>query len=244
MNPYGWKIIDCGLTNSPKSGNVCNPIYLSQNPAGISDYHIPEPWNGDIEHAPILFVSLNPGYTQGENYPYYNNPNFSSSRNGLNISATETFFDERFGGKYVKHNNGKKFKVLMTNGQYKSVHGFWNYVYNISTKLLGMSNVIPGKDFAITEIVHCKSSSVNVIPEACFDECMKKHFNAVLSAAANIQYLVIVGKQTRDRIAAFFKLGEVQKYKWYDVSIDDKNVKLIFVDHNAGGGTAKKIPQP
>lgn len=243
MNLYGWKIIDCGLTNSPKSGNVCNPIYLSQNPKNISDYHIPEPWNGDIENAPILFVSHNPGYTQGEEYPCYNNPNFSSTA-GLNIPATETFYDQRFEGKYVKHDNGKKFKVFMANGQYKSVHGFWNYAYNISVKLLGKSNVIPGKDFAISDIVHCKSSSVDVIPNVCFDECMKRHFKSVLMAASNIRYMVVVGRQTRERIASFFKLNHVQKYKWYDVAIDDNNVKLIFVDQNAGGGTAKKIPQP
>ena len=44
------------------AGHPCHLVVCFQDAAG---YHVPEPWQGYIETAPILFVSLNPGY--GEN---------------------------------------------------------------------------------------------------------------------------------------------------------------------------------
>jgi hypothetical protein len=34
-----------------------------------SRYHVPEPWNGRIETAPILFVSSNPSFSPSEKFP-------------------------------------------------------------------------------------------------------------------------------------------------------------------------------
>src|SRR5688572_32608986 len=36
---------------------------------GLERFHVPEPWNGDIENAPILLVGTNPALTAGERFP-------------------------------------------------------------------------------------------------------------------------------------------------------------------------------
>jgi hypothetical protein len=128
----------------------------------------------------------------------------------------------------------------MNSGTYKNVHGFWNYLQNISTKLLGKAT--PGKDYALTELVHCKSGSIEHINPQCYYACMDRHFKDILSLATNMEYLVIIGANTRKYVADFLKHGVPSKYVWLDTSINGNLVKTIYVDHNAGGGSVLKIP--
>ena len=105
-----------------------------------------------------------------------------------------------------------------------------------------MGKATPGKDYALTELVHCKSGSIEHISPQCYDLCMNKHFNDILSLATNMEYLVIIGANTRKYVADFLKHGVPSKYVWLDTSINGKLVKTIYVDHNAGGGSVLKIP--
>ena len=245
-----WKIIDCGLTYCPLNGNVCHPIYLSQGCGSRNAFHIPEPWNGDIEHAPILFVSINPGFTPDELYPNLGNKYWTiPALTGVNFNneIVEDFFENRFNNYYVKFwrmpNMKSRFAVFLANGKYKNVHGYWNYVQRISDKLLNRP-ATPGQDYALTELVHCKSRSTDVIPKKCYDECMKKHFQDVLNVASNLRYLVIIGAPTRLHVAMFLNHTNPAKYVWYDTLINGKMVKVIYADHNAGGGTEQRFPKP
>ena len=49
--------------------NPCRKIVEYQNTLGITKFHIPEPWSGQIEKAPILFLSSNPSIGGDEAYP-------------------------------------------------------------------------------------------------------------------------------------------------------------------------------
>ena len=69
-----WKIIDCGQTYCRFNNYPCHSLYQSQNCANVHDFQIPEPWNGDIWNAKILFVGINPGFTPNELYPQLSNP--------------------------------------------------------------------------------------------------------------------------------------------------------------------------
>ena len=246
-----WKIVDCGLTYCPLSSHVCNPLYLSQGCKSIDDFHIPEPWNGDIENAPILFVSLNPGFTPGELYPRLGYSGWTKpALSGVvfDNGKVEDFFENRFdpAAGYVTHANGSKFAIKMENGNIEPLKGrsYWGYVKSIADKILGRKSNI-GKDFAITELVHCKSKSIKIIPKACHDDCMQKHLDDVLAVANNMQYLVVVGAETRKRVAKHFGMQQpIAKYKWYQLPINHHMVNVVFVDHNAGGGSAQKVPVP
>jgi hypothetical protein len=246
-----WKIIDCGLTYCPLNNfnnYPCNSLYQSQNCANDHDFQIPEPWNGDIWNAKILFVGINPGFTPNELYPQKSNPYWTKPAlvGGVifDKDKVEDFFENRFNQYYVKYWNTPqkktRFSVRMNSGTYKNVHGFWNYLQNISTKLLGKAT--PGKDYALTELVHCKSGSIEHINPQCYYSCMDKHFKDILSLATNMEYLVIIGANTRKYVADFLKHGVPSKYVWLDTSINGNLVKTIYVDHNAGGGSVLKIP--
>ena len=88
-----WDIINCGLCNAPNTNSVCNPLYRSQSCSTLQDFQIPEPWNGDIINAPILFVGLNPGFTEDELYPKIGNAYWSQSNGAIDIAKVEDFFE-------------------------------------------------------------------------------------------------------------------------------------------------------
>lgn len=240
-----WDIINCGLDNAPDPNKDCNPLYASQSCNNAQDFQIPEPWNGDIINAPILFVGLNPGFTSDELYPKIGDPYWVQKPDTLDASKVEDFFENRFNGVYVEHSNGQRFSIMTTSKQFRVLRGrtFWGYIKSIADKILNTSNSNPGVDFAITEIVHCKSKNIACIPAKCYEECLNNHFDNILSIAQNLKYIVIIGQQARNRIAKHFSMTKpIYKYQWYNQSLNNRSVKIIFVDHNAGGGSVKKIP--
>ena len=237
-----WDIINCGLQNAPNSNSECNALYISQQCASIADFQIPEPWNGDIENAPILFVGLNPGFLDVELYPKLGNPYWLQANGGFDEAKVEDFFEHRFNSRhqYVKYPN----RTMIASGGYKLLRGrtFWGYVKSIADKVLNRAST-PGTDFAITEIVHCKSRNIRCIHSKCYDKCFDQHFNNILSIAQNLQYIVVLGRPTRDRISKYFGISSASKNQWYKVNLNNKTINIIFVDHNAArGASAKNIP--
>ncbi|MGJ0493228.1 hypothetical protein [Methylobacter sp.] len=54
--------------NESTKYHPCSSIVLTQNVA-LDAFHLPEPWNGEIDTAPILFISSNPSININEIYP-------------------------------------------------------------------------------------------------------------------------------------------------------------------------------
>src|SRR4051812_3998926 len=46
----------------------CSKVVADQR-VSFDDFHVPEPWSGDIGRAPILFVSWNPSWNPAERFP-------------------------------------------------------------------------------------------------------------------------------------------------------------------------------
>ena len=159
-----WEIINCGLNNYAKSG-PCQTVIDSQNAASLGAFHVPEPWNGNLSSAKILFVSINPGYSAGELYPRTGLPYWTPSGK-FDQRTVEDFFENRFSpGRYVSYKDGgHSFKIKMENGTWKSVSGFWNYIFQMAKVLRAASY----KDFAITELVHCKSNRISSLSGSCY----------------------------------------------------------------------------
>lgn len=101
----------------------CHQIIQSQRRYKVH-WQIPEPWNGSIESADILFILSNPSYSQNEVYPDYpdNVPLCKKplSKQGWGISKIEDFFENRFESTYVNNEKYVKgLRVLMEeNGKY------------------------------------------------------------------------------------------------------------------------------
>lgn len=101
----------------------CHEIVTYQE----NEFQLPEPWNGNIETADILFVSSNPSYDEQENYPIQN----------WNAEDMTSFFENRF-----KNTPKENYSV------------YWKSVKKWAGWLIPN---IQWDKIALTEVVHCKS---------------------------------------------------------------------------------------
>jgi hypothetical protein len=90
------EIVHCPIAYEIRSGRsqVSNPCSDLVNVQKGALFQFPEPWSGQIEIAPLLFISSNPSIDEHEDYP---DETWSSSR-------TVDFFSNRFapGSGWVK----------------------------------------------------------------------------------------------------------------------------------------------
>ena len=98
-------------------------------------YQVPEPWSGHIERAPILFVASNPSIDEDERFPT------ASWSEADTIDYFQRRFDSDAG--YISQRAYNKVR-------------FWTAV-RARAKEIFQRDAVPGKDFALTELVHCKS---------------------------------------------------------------------------------------
>src|SRR2546427_741399 len=74
---------------SPQDSNPCSRIISVQDPKHVMSlacHQVPEPWSGDLKHAPILFLSSNPSIDEKEEYPLWS----------WDDEKIEDFFTNRF----------------------------------------------------------------------------------------------------------------------------------------------------
>lgn len=105
----------------------CSPVVAAQRTTELAELQLPEPWNGQIETAPILFVSWNPSWNPNETFP------------------TSAWADERI------------ISFFRTRFEHTDqASQTWREMQGIATHLLGRTSR-PGVDYAVTDAVRCKS---------------------------------------------------------------------------------------
>ena len=156
-------IVNCGFS-CQDSGNPCHSIWESQGCTMIEDFHLPEPWNGDIEKAQLMFFGINPRLNAGELFP----------RTGcdwwmrgalLNRERVADFFKNRFTSEhqYVRGLPHGPVRVKLETGSYRNARGvYWKYLHMIARLILGNDedagrSIIPGDKYVLSEVVHCKT---------------------------------------------------------------------------------------
>lgn len=127
-----WEIINC-----PNSclDDCKNFIKAAQNiPVTNPNFQLPEPWNGDIDNAKIIFFGANPGYTFEEDYP-----NYSWGKGDV-----ENFFVNRFS---ATNSNGKQYVQVPTGINEKKDYPnlFKGYEITGNYQILLKTNLIPTK---------------------------------------------------------------------------------------------------
>lgn len=154
------------------SNHPCHNIVNFQKNE-LKSFQHPEPWNGNIKNASILFVGSNPSYNKNEEYP------------------TDIWSDEDI---YGYHNNRFSCEYYQKN---KNKVRFWQKMRKSTSWLLGIpfddSNL--EKSICVTEIVHCKSHKEIGVSEAC-GKCVEKWLEKILKEF-NGEYIVVFGKTSR-----------------------------------------------
>jgi hypothetical protein len=179
---------------APDGSSPCSKVVHAQG-TGREAFHVPEPWNGDIERAPILFVSWNPSWNQREKFP---------TRSASDAEIV-TFFNRRF-----EHTNQNA--------------RTWQEMRGIAGRLLGR-DAVPGADYAVTDLVHCKSEKGKGA-SAALDECAGRYLPRVL-AIAGATVIVGLGRDSRSTLAHHF--GVSSELGVYDIWKGKRERRLVLL---------------
>jgi hypothetical protein len=181
------EIVYCDEIHKHRRGEStpCSPIIATQDDA--YPFQPPEPWSGLIESAPILFLSSNPSIDESrlEEYPEAD----------WEIDRVRSFFNFRFNGNpggfdYVQDG----VRPLLKSGEYGRSVAFWGAVKRHADDLLGRE-AVPGVDYALSEVVHCKSRQEVGVKEAMC-KCSSNYLDRLLQVSA-ASVVIVLGSRAR-----------------------------------------------
>lgn len=197
-------------------------------------YQVPEPWNGDLEKADILFLSSNPGINVFEKFPRYIGRDKTSGEmrfsyapvtdaaqaDYLSREEVRQFFIRRFQenpytksllpGVYELKNNGGG-----CDGPYvrRSVK-YWNVMMKIAANILGITIEKKTPDVEARreifshilsmEMVPFKSAIEGEIPKDLWKNCWD-NFSREIFYSSKAKIVFLVSKKTTKRFCKFEK---------------------------------------
>ena len=171
-----------------------------------SERHVPEPWCGHIGVAPILFISSNPSISEAERFPT------ASWSPGDTADYFERRFDTDAG--YVSP------------GAYNAVR-FWTSVRARAREILGR-DATPGIDFALTEVVHCKSRQEEGVA-AAVDTCTGMWLGPIL-ALSDARVVVLLGKRAQEPCSKAWGL-DVSQPAHFGVVLGGRERAVVLLPH-------------
>ena len=169
------------------------------------EYHVPEPWSGRIDTAPILFVSSNPSISESEHYP---TPSWTDAHT---VDFFQRRFDQNAGYSYIA---------------FRKVR-FWTSVRPRAEEILNRE-AIPGEDFALTELVHCKSRGEQGVREA-LPACSEMWLAPVMKRSA-ASIVILLGSQARDACTRLWQLDS-RRSVHFDVPIAGQRRAIVVLPH-------------
>lgn len=214
-------IARCPIVDSCLRGSqlACSEIVRSQGAANLAAFQVPEPWSGDIENAPILFLSSNPTIdNSGEHSPEV----YPTS--GWEDSAIADYFKNRFGedgGAWTKDLRSRR-----VDGTYSAKGRFWSAVDARATELL-RRRPVPGVDYVLSEVVHCKSDGELGV-EPALQECAPRWLPRVLETAG-AAVIVCLGSRARASISKL--VGVDQDRLVHKTRVAGRARVLVFLPH-------------
>jgi uracil-DNA glycosylase len=210
-----------------KKDTICNDIIGFQQGVQKASFQIPEPFCGEIDKAKILIIGSNPSIDLKQNELF---PTYEWDENRI-----IEYFYKRY-EKYIE--NGTK--KIMKNGKYRTVQ-YWSGINVRVKEIFELINkeFIPGIDYCLTEIVHCKSNHEFGIKKAV-NYCNKYLKEIIKLSPASL--LMIVGKTAKK---SFCKQYELEKYLNKKVSdsenIEGKERLIYFIPAPNAVGSVKMM---
>lgn len=202
--------------------HACSEIVQSQGAGHWSDFQVPEPWNGPLLTAPILFLSSNPSFSEIEDYP-------TGDESVWPVERVEDFFNGRFGAGREEWTR-KGIHYRRKDGSFSSGNAyvrFWASIKARADEALGRPSV-PGVDYVSTEIVHCKSRAEKGILDAA-QFCSDRYLERIL-AASNAGVVIVLGSYAHEVFCRRYGMprgiGLVGS-----LTISERNRHVIFLPH-------------
>ncbi len=188
--------------------------------------HVAEPWLGHIDRAPVLFVASNPGYSNDEDAQAW----------AEDDDELIDIFINYFGDGRRRYSIGGIRPVDDQGHAAKRWVRYWAYARQRAIELMGPQvHVGPGESYALTEVVHCNSSTEasGAVLEA-LTECARRYLDAVLEIAV-ARVVIAVG----DVAAEAFRRKDFQPERRViePANLGRRNRALVFLPHpNKRGG--------
>jgi len=221
-------IIQCEILARCKAGEdlPCSKIVSVQD-VPIREHQVPEPWTGHLEKARLVFISSNPSIDPLEAYPRW----------GDDITQSGRYFTDRFDGGPGQILDGVR-SPLPGGGWSTGVVRFWASVRQRAFELI--PDAIPGIDYALTEVVHCKSKNEIGVAEARHT-CATKYLPQVLSAASEARVFAVIGVHAAREVSQLFDLGLDGEHRYAEFVHDGRPRAFVYLDHPSSGGKNKRF---
>lgn len=200
----------------------------------LSAFQIPEPWNGDIENAEILFISSNPSIdmTEKEDYPqmlWNENKKTYQLKGKWTEKDVECFFANRL--------KSDEYKKRMKSENKTDGAQYWYRSRMVAAELLDMKLDDDRLEdyYCYTEIVHCKSKNEEGVCEAC-KKCFSKSTIKIINLAKKVKYIIVVGRKAQKQFDIIKREYDLDKV------FEEKKIKVIYSYAPRWWGMAKPKP--
>ena len=177
-----------------------------------STFHLPEPWQGDIARAPLLFISSNPSINPCEHFP-------TAAWSDTDII---NFFEGGFSSRARAQGRSR----------------YWSSIHKRALELFGR-NPRPGIDYALTEVVRCKSRNEVGVPEA-LPHCAGRFLSETLRLS-NANVIFAVGEKARRHLSNVLDLGQKRTGDVIDLEIGGRDLIIGFGAHPSSFGKQRIV---
>jgi hypothetical protein len=211
------------LAARSNASHPCRNI-VGLQPADPQVFQLPEGWAGNIQDGRIVFLSSNPSISEAGDHQSGSSaevfPTWSWSDEDI-VDFTTHRFDSRHGwatpqGKFLRRDGTLSPKVV----------AFWNNVRHRAAELVGV-DASPTRDYAMTEIVHCKSKGEKGVAKAALT-CANRHLDPIM-ALSPAPLVVVLGRRARDLAHSLWSLppgfGHQKREDW----VESDNVALVEI---------------
>ncbi len=217
-------------------------VAAGQRDRGINEVRqVPEPWNGHLESAPILFVSSNPSISWKEQYPTRVWADASSDWSDEDLMD---FFEGRFDATPARPPWIRRgISTRLVDDTYSPWVRFLAAVRSRAAELLDLpkDRVVPGSDYCLTEVTHCKSVRERGAGAAA-STCGARYLDRVLRLSP-APVIVTLGKIAANALLNHAAGVEVRPADGTVLSADISGTPrlVLFLPHPAARGPAKTL---
>ena len=164
------------------------------------DRHIPEGWFGNLPGARVLFVSSNPSIDPAESHESENFPRSHWTDDAIAEWVTRRI-DQSWDEVPVTFQRAghKDFLWRCVDGKYRgfgsanSPQQTWNKTHKRAIEILG-PDADPSQNYALTEVVHCKSTNEHGVADAV-PVCASKWLTSIVETAEQARVILICGSK-------------------------------------------------
>jgi hypothetical protein len=237
----------------PPANHPCATIVLDQWRGGDEEeprgswrlaHQLPEPWDGHLETAPILFVSSNPSISGG---PWAGPPRKlkeNPQASFLDFSAEEHpsirklgqgprwyWQDDEIVDRYEAAFDlyiEEGIRGRLPDGTTTKAVRFWVEVRARARGLIPDREVRPGIDYALTEAVRCKSQSEHGVG-AALQTCSRRYLKRTLEVSG-ARVIVVLGRRATNAMLDVVGISNAEPMQ-EGVRIGRKERAVVFLPH-------------